>query len=304
MERQWPTLVLGVEWLFVRPGRFDFGVYTDLQLGSLDEDRGFVTGAVGLTTMWRFVENSFYDLAAVVRGSYVIDWSNVRDPMLRTGIGVQASLLRFVAVQLMVFEALFATSRAFSNREHVLFGISVALKWGIAPMCESWPQSRGKPPPSIDRSRLVCEDATRVCEAAGSAQLRDRLCSAALTALDPSVHSSGFRDASGAFLIALREQVATDPALLKLIDEPLAVLQRDHASSLSALDAYAEKQRALSDSQVLSHTYNYLVTPVMLRDWLGCDASEGAARDPSGNVVLPCPAVQTCERDTGVLDAD
>ncbi len=60
---------------------------------------------------------------------------------------------------------------------------------------------------------------------------------------------------------------------------------------MKGLDDYSARQRTLGDSQMLSENYGYLVTPVMVRDWLGCDASGRA---------IACATDAICSADTGV----
>jgi hypothetical protein len=294
--RQWPTLVLGLEGLLFRPGRFDFGLYADFQFGRADETLASVSSAFGLEIMWRVMEQSFWDIAPLIRGAYVVDWEHADQPLFRPGIGVQVSLLRFAALQAVV-DGLFATSHEFSNDSHVMVGFAVALKMGIAPLPNTWPQYREPPLPTVDRSRVVCEDAARSCEAATSAGARDKLCAAALDALDPTRYPASWNDPTAPFLEALQREIGLRaPGVL---DEPLRVLAQDHRSSMQGLVAYAEKQRALGESQMLNKKYSYLVTPVMIRGWLGCDADGLAARGPDDRM-LACPTRGVCERDTGV----
>lgn len=294
IDRQWPTFALGLEALLLRPGRFDFGVYADWHVGRADASLGRYSSAFGLDAMWRAYESSFWDFALVVRGAYVLNWTHASRPLLRPGAGVQFSLLRFVALQLLG-EGLFATSGRFSNDEHRVFGFSVTLKLGIAPFFEGWPQFADPPLPTIDRSLAVCEDATRTCASAKAPALRDALCAAAMRALDPAAHASSWDDPTGSFLDALR--VEARPVL-----PALDLLIQDHRASVAGLDAYADKQRALSSSQLLNKQYSYLVTPLMIRDWLGC-AADGRARRSSedAKVILACSSQHDCELDTGVM---
>lgn len=288
-RRQWPTLVLGLDELFFRPGCFDFGVYVDWQVGRADDSLGRFSSAFGLEIMWRALELSFMDLAPLIRGAYVLDWETPSHPLLRPGAGVQVSLLRFVALQATV-DGLFALSHDFSNDTHALIGFSIMLKLGIPPFVDAWPRYAEPSMPTIDRSRAVCDDAARMCQAADRSHVRAQLCAAALSALDPAKHTAGWGDPTGAYLDAVQQEL--EPNARQALETELRALREAHQSSVQGLERYADKQRALEEGQILSKKYSYLVTPVMIRDWLGCNADDDRLDE--------CATSQACARDTGV----
>jgi len=290
--RQWPTLVLSpLEGLLARPGRFDVGAYSELRLGRPDETFGRFEVGFGLEVMWRFVETSFSDWAAVVRGAYLIDTSNPGDPLLRTGVGAQVSLVRSLALQL-TYDQLVSTSRDFGNGHELLHGLSVTIKVGICPMAEFCHQLPQRALDKLDRSAVTCREAGLACEAADHALsgTRPALCAAALRAMDTTRHPADWDDPVGSFLRALRAESTTQ--VVTSVGPAFSRLEAAHAASIQGLHDYSEEQRGLPDTQMLSKSYAYLVTPVMVRDWLGCDAN---------GATVACATAAICQRDAGTV---
>ncbi len=289
--RQWPTFVLSpLEGLLFRPGRFDVGVYSELRLGRPDENFGRLEVGFGLEAMWRFIETSASDWAAVLRGGYLIDTTNPGDALLRPGIGAQVSLVRSLALQI-TYDQLYSPSRDFSTGHGLLHGLSVTIKIGICPsgdFCHQMPESAAQ---KLDRSAVTCQKAAATCQAAQSSTpgTGAALCDAALRAMDTTHHPADWDDPVGAFLRALRAESTT--GVVAVVGASLSTLESEHAASMQGLDDYAARKRSLDSSKMLSKQYGYLVTPVMVRDWLGC-AANGQA--------IPCATDAVCERDTGV----
>ncbi|HEX3595618.1 MAG TPA: hypothetical protein VHU80_10960 [Polyangiaceae bacterium] len=289
--RQWPTFVLTpLEGLLFRPGRFDIGAYSELRLGRPDESFGRFEVGVGLEVMWRFIETSLSDWAAVLRNTYVIDTSDPNSALFRPSVGVEVSLVRSLALQ-VTYDQLYSPSRDFSNGHGLLHGLSVNIKLALCPIGDFCHQTPQPPAEKLDRSPVTCEKAALTCKAAraSAAGAGPALCQAAARAMDTSHHPADWDDPVGAFLRAVRAEAS--PSLLGAIGPTFTELEAAHAASVQGLRDYSALQRMLASSQMLSKSYGYLVTPVMVRDWLGCDAS--------GNP-LSCPGDDVCASDTGV----
>ena len=297
--RQWPSLVLSpLEGLLWRPGRFDVGAYSELRLGRPDEQLGRFEVGFGLEAMWRFVQTPLSDWAAVVRAAYLIDTSHPGTPLIRTGVGAQVSLVRSLALQL-TYDQLVSPTESFSNGHELLHGLSVTIKVGLCPIAEFCHQLPDRPVAKLDRSASTCHQAALVCQAADHAPpgTRAALCDASVRALDTARHPASWTatspesqalDPVGAFLNGIRKESTI--ALVASIEPSLSRLEAAHAASIRGLSEYAAKQRNLKDGQMLDESYSYLVTPVMVRDWLGC-AANGAP--------IACATDAICERDTG-----
>jgi hypothetical protein len=297
--RQWPTLVLSpLEGLLLRPGRFDLGAYSELRLGRPDEQFGRFEVGFGLEAMWRFLETSLSDWAAVIRAAYLVDTSHPGTPLVRTGVGAQVSLVRSLALQL-TYDQLVSPTQDFSNGQELLHGLSVTIKVGLCPIADFCHQLPQRPIDKLDRSPVTCHQAALTCQAAEHAPAGTHagLCAAAVRALDTTRHPASWTappaesqalDPVGAFLRALRSELTMQ--VVASIDPALSRLDASHAASLRGLTDYAERQRNLESGQMLSKSYTYLVTPVMVRDWLGC-AANGAP--------IACATDAICERDTG-----
>jgi hypothetical protein len=289
-SRQWPTLVLSpIEGLLARPGRFDLGAYSELRLGRPDQDFGRFEVGFGLEGMWRFVETPLSDWAAVVRAAYLIDTSHPGTPLVRTGVGAQVSLVRSLALEL-TYDQLVSPTRSFSNGNELLHGLSVTIKIGLCPMAEFCHQLPQRPLDKLDPSPVTCQKAALACQAAEHAApgTHAALCSASVRALDTARHPADWDDPVAAFLRGLRMESTSQ--VVTSVGPALSALQDTHTASIQGLYDYAEKKRNLESGQMLSKSYAYLVTPVMVRDWLGCAAS-GAP--------IACATDAVCERDTG-----
>ena len=287
--RQWPTFVLAGDVLFARPGKFDFGAYLEARLGRPDADAGPLQLGAGPEVMWRVWERAFYDVAPVVRGTYLLDTSEPDNPLIRASGGVQVSLLRSFAV-LATYDALFSLDHTFSNGDHFANGFSLMAKVGICIFTECR-QIRQRSTRTIDRSAVTCRDAALVCDAAKGAagNLNAALCQAVQQALDSSRYPAAWGDPVGAFLEAL---AATEsPELKTATDSALQKLRADHTASMQGIDDYADRLRHLGEGEALTAQYAYLVTPSMIRDWLGCDVT--------GKPVA-CASADVCSNDTGV----
>jgi hypothetical protein len=287
---QWPTLIASGEVLFARPGRFDFGLYLPLRLGRPDEHEGRFEVGFGPEVMWRALENGVFDGAVLLRVAYLLDVSHVMNPLIRSGIGAQVSLVRSLAVQL-TYDPLVSADRTFTNGNHLAHGLTAGFNVGFCPMLETCAQVAQKPVETLDRSSVTCHQAARVCQSARTAPDNSSaaLCAAALRALDTSEYPVDWGDPVSAFLRGLEHEA---PAPLKLrIGPALVALMQEHRASIEGVDAYAERLRGLGASEMLSSKYSYVVTPSMVRDWLGCRP---------GGAVLECATNDTCERDTGV----
>jgi hypothetical protein len=246
--------------------------------------------------MWRFVQTSLSDWAAVVRAAYLVDTSHPDVPLVRTGIGVQVSLVRSLALQL-TYDQLVSPKDSFSNGQELLHGLAVTIKVGLCPIADFCHQLPERTVAKLDRSPVTCHAAALTCQAAEHAATHTALCGASLRALDTARYPASWTDAPaesqeldsvGAFLRALRAESASQ--VVTSVEPSLSGLEAAHAASILGLAQYAEKQRNLGDGQMLSESYSYLVTPVMVRDWLGC-AANGAA--------VACATDAICERDTG-----
>jgi hypothetical protein len=288
LTRQWPTLVFTGEVLFARPGKFDFGSYLELRLGRPDEHEGAFEVGLGPELMWRAWESAIYDIAPVVRGAYLLDTAEPGNPLIRGGVGVQVSLFRSLAV-LGTYDPLFSIDRVLTNGGHFANGFSLTLKGGVC-ITGGCRQIRRREIKTIDRSAVACRDAALVCETArrGSETMSAELCRAAQDALDPFQYPAAFGDPVGAFLDALRKEEPSD--LNSTGKASLQTLIDDHAVSIRAIDEYAERIRHLGPGETLSAQYAYLVTPSMVRDWLGCDVT---------GKPIACASTEVCANDTG-----
>ncbi|HEX4341730.1 MAG TPA: hypothetical protein VH062_37735 [Polyangiaceae bacterium] len=286
---QWPTFVGSAEGLFARPGNFDIGAYSELRLGRPDEQFGRFEVGFGLEVMWRFYVTAVADVAAVLRNTYLIDTSDPNRALFRPGLGAQLSLVRSLAIQL-TYDQLYSPSQDFSNGHGLLHGLSVTLKVGLCPMGEFCHQMPEHSVEKLDRSPVTCHAAALVCKTAKAAAVGTdaQLCAASARAMDTTHWPADWNDPVGAFLRALRSESAP---IFSAVSAPFTQLELAHAASMKGLDDYAARQRTLGDSQMLSENYGYLVTPVMVRDWLGCDASGRA---------IACATDAICSTDTGV----
>lgn len=287
--RQWPTLVVAGEVLFARPGAFDFGAYLEARLGRPDAGAGPFEVGIGPEVMWRIWERAMYDIAPILRGTYLVDTAHPDNPLVRASGGVQVSVLRSFAV-LATYDALFSLDEVFSNGDHFANGFSLTAKVGLCLFteCRQVPQ---RPTPTIDRSAVTCQDAALVCGAAkkASGNLDSALCRTAQQALDSSRYPAAWGDPVGAFLEAF---AATEPPELKAAaDAALQKLRADHTASMQGLDDYADRLRRLGPDEALTAKYAYLVTPTMIRDWLGCDVT---------GKPMECATADVCSADTGV----
>jgi hypothetical protein len=290
IKRQWPSLVLSPEVLFARPGQVDIGTYLEFRAGRPDANDGWFEVGVGFELMWRVLEKAEADLAPMLRGTYLLDAAHPDNPLVRPGIGFQISLVRWLAVQ-ATYDTLFSIDRAFTDDRHFRPGFSLTLKLGLCPMLDTCHQVRVREIETVDRSGVACNDAAAVCLSAKAApgNASNELCSAAARAMDPSRHPADWGDPTGAFLDALKRE--SSPELAAAIATSWRALRDDHAASIQGIDAYAERLRRLGPKLTLSARYSYLVTPTMIRDWLGCDVNGNPA---------PCPTEAICTSDTGV----
>jgi hypothetical protein len=274
------------------------GAYSELRLGRPDEQLGRFEVGFGLEAMWRFVQTPLSDWAAVIRAAYLIDTSNPGTPLVRTGIGAQVSLVRSLALQL-TYDQLVSPKDSFSNGQELLHGLSVTIKVGLCPIAEFCHQLPERPVDKLDRSPVTCHEAALVCQAAehSASGTHAALCGATVRAMDTARHPADWSaappesqalDPVGAFLRAVRAEATTN--VVSSVEPALSRLEAAHSASILGLPEYARKQRDLEDGKMLSKSYSYLVTPAMVRDWLGC-ASNGAP--------IACATDATCERDTG-----
>jgi hypothetical protein len=287
--RQWPTLVVAGEGLFARPGKVDFGAYVEARLGRPDAEMGAFDVGAGAEIMWRLLERAMYDVAPVVRGTYLFDTAHPDNPLIRASAGLQVSILRSFAV-LATYDPLFSLDQAFSNGDHFASGFSLTAKFGLCMLTECR-QARQRSTKTIDRSAVTCRDAAMVCDAAKKAAggMDAKLCSAAQGALDSSQHPAAWGDPVGAFLETLAN--TESPDVKAVTESALQKLRVDHTASMQGIDDYAERLRHLGTDEALSATYAYLVTPSMVRDWFGCDVAGKPVACASGDV---------CVSDTGV----
>jgi hypothetical protein len=219
-----------------------------------------------------------------------VDTAHPDNPLFRPQVGAQASLVRSIVAQL-TYDQLISLDREFSNGSHIGHGFSVIFKVGLCPWWNFCGQQRKPPIGTLDRSPVSCKDAAAVCRAAASGPPHgnDALCTAAQRALDPSHYPADWGDPVGSFLRALRTEsgaLVSKPTL-----DALAQLQEGHAASIRGIDDYSDRTRALGPEQALSARYSYVVSPVMIRDWLGCGAN---------GAFLTCASEDVCSRDTGV----
>jgi hypothetical protein len=286
-RRQWPATVLGGEVLFARPGRFDFGAILQARLGRPEANYGPFEAVGGFELMLRFAEKGGYlDFAAVGRITYALDAAHPDNVLLRVSPGLDVSLLRSVVLEL-AYEPLYSKDRTFGDSgDHWAHGFAINIKAGLC-LFATCRQIKFRERPTIDRSAVACNDAAAVCAVAEKSGGRGELCSAAQRALDPSRYPAAGDDPVAAYLVGLAKETRSEPALR----EKLQTLATDHKASWSAIDAYAERVRKLDDGEVLSAGYSYLVTPSMIRDWLGCDFQGRPTA---------CVTAQICENDTGV----
>jgi hypothetical protein len=285
--RQYPTLVgLAPEVLFWRPGHWDFGAFAEIRYGRPDEALHPLELGAGLTVMWRFNESTLLDWALVLRQSYLLDVVSPDVPLFRTGLGLQVSVVRWVA--LMPTFDLLATSKHFGDGDHFKLGFGVMLKLGLCPMVDCPPPPTPQPR-VLDRSPVTCEAAGEVCRLARTGpKLDSELCDVVAQAIDASSVPAQWGDSVTPFLAAIGAKAS--PQLRERIGSALNELEREHAASMRALRGYPDKLKDLKSDERYDRTYSYLVTPANIRDWLGCSA-EG--------IRPACPTTASCYAETG-----